>query len=54
MNDIIDNVTTILNCVWSLMNNELLPGISIKSIFLFMILASILAWFFSYMVFGDN
>ena len=53
MENIISSITTILSSVWELMDYNLLPGISIKEIFLFTWITGTLAMFFRIFVFGN-
>ena len=53
MSDIISSITTILTNVWTLMDYNLLPGISIKEIFLFTWITGTMAMFFRVFVFGN-
>ena len=53
MNDLISNIITALQAVWDLMDFNLLPGISIKEIFLFFWITGTLAMFFRVFVFGN-
>lgn len=53
MSDIVSNITTILSAVWSMMDFNLLPDISIKSLFLFFWITGTCAMFFRIFVFGN-
>lgn len=47
MSTLLNTFSTVISTIWNLMNNDLLPGVSLKEIFLFFWVAAIAVWIVS-------
>lgn len=53
MNDLLSNLQTVITATWNLFNYQILPNISLKTVFIFLGLGYILMGFIHNMVFKD-
>lgn len=53
MQTVISNIGSVMASVWSLMDNNIAPGISCKSCFLFFMCLMIAVWCVRFLLFDD-